>query len=357
MEKALEREYFNNDALRRKVILLSVPVAVVSSLFFGVESNRVGENLLAIIDFFMAFLFIYAGWKAFKDPESIFPGRMITVASLAFFFYFFISGAISGYGVLWSLLVPLIAFFLTGFSSGAVISTGYLTACVAIDFFDLKFQGLMINNPREFLLRFYGVYCLITITAGAYEFHKDKMERDLLGLLQNSKVDHDYIERSDLRYRALFEGSGQGIVVADAYNMDIIEVNPAACEIFGYEKGEMDLKNIKYLHPPDKLEEIFEFFEKNAKSQRGMVPQLPCRKKDGTTFYCDLFTTLVNFEEKPYVVGFFADVTAKVAFERELIAARKKADSASEAKSYFLANVSHASLTVGVYDFDGAGLF
>ncbi len=320
---------------------MAAPVAIFSGVVFGSECLRIGKIPLAIIDFSMAILYLVAWYIAFRRPESTFPGKFAAVSTSIFFFYLFISGGIEGLGILWSLVIPLVSFFLTGFQTGGRICGGYMLLTLLAVFYDLYAPGLLYHYSYAFLIRFYGVYTLILIIAGAYEYHKGKIEHALLELLYAAEEDKNRIARSELRYRALFEGTGQGIIIATIENPEILEANPAAHELFGYELGHLKGVPIRNIHPDELAEKTLELFQKNASSHRSMVSQLPCRKADGTVFYSDLFTTVLNIDNCPCVVGFFSDVTEKVKAERELINARKAADAANEAKSFFLANMSH----------------
>lgn len=322
-------------------MLLAAPVAIFSGVIFGSECLRIGKIPLAIIDFSMAVLYLVAWYVAYRKPESTFPCNFSAVSTSLFFFYLFVSGGIEGLGILWSLVIPLIAFFLTGFQVGGRICGAYLLMTVVAIFYDCYSPGLLYHYEYPFLLRFYGVYLLILIVAGAYEYHKEKIEHALFELLYAAEEDKNRIALSELRYRALFEGTGQGVIVASIENPTILEANPAAHELFGYEMGHLKGIPIKNIHPDELTDKILALFQKNASSHRSMVSQLPCRKADGTIFYSDLFTTVLNIDNHPCVVGFFSDVSEKVKAERELINARKAADAANEAKSFFLANMSH----------------
>ncbi len=322
-------------------MLLAAPVAIFSGVVFGSECVRIGKIPLAIIDFSMAILYVVAWYVAYRKPESTFPCNFSAVSTSFFFYYLFISGGIEGLGILWSLVIPLISFFLTGFHTGGRICSAYLLMTLIAISYDWYSPGVLYHYSYAFLLRFYGVNLLILIISGAYEYHKGKIENALLELLYAAEEDKNRIARSELRYRALFEGTGQGIIVASIENPTILEANPAAHELFGYEMGHLQGVPIRNIHPDELVEKTLELFQKNASSHRSMVSQLPCRKADGTVFYADLFTTVLNIENHPCVVGFFSDVSEKVKAERELINARKAADAANEAKSFFLANMSH----------------
>ena len=53
------------------------------------------------------------------------------------------------------------------------------------------------------------------------------------------KADMKKLRESELRYRTLFEGTSEGIIVADSKTTKYVFVNPAICDMMGYTKKEM----------------------------------------------------------------------------------------------------------------------
>ncbi|PKL47349.1 MAG: hypothetical protein CVV42_13535 [Candidatus Riflebacteria bacterium HGW-Riflebacteria-2] len=253
-------------------------------------------------------------------------------------------------GALWSLIFPPIVFFLAGFRNGIFLAGLYIFICVVFVVLAPYQTGTLYLYETEFLKRFFGVYAFAYIIAAGYEYHRKNAEALLLNLLETTNDAQLKVSESEERYRALFEGGGHGVIVADVESKTIVEVNQAAAHMFGYEPHELVGKQVAECHPAD-YEQAMDSFRDSSRAVRNEISKIICLKKDRSIFYADLNTTLMMLGNRQHVVGFFADVTRLVLAERELVTARKKADAASQAKSIFLANMSHEIRTPihGIY--------
>ncbi len=117
------------------------------------------------------------------------------------------------------------------------------------------------------------------------------------------------IVSSELRFKAIFEGTSQGILVVERESKMPRYVNPAFCRLLGYTQEEMMAMPVPRLHPPDVLDAVREDFESLTKlgSMRDRI--LPCVRKDGTIIWADIRASLVRIDDEIMVIGFFNDVT------------------------------------------------
>jgi len=127
------------------------------------------------------------------------------------------------------------------------------------------------------------------------------------------------LKESEQKYRALFEGSPDGIIVADVENGQYIDVNPAICRKLGYSEKEIkDLSQFRGIHPKEDNEKVKELFFRQAKGEIDIAEDIPFVKKDGTTRYFDVNSVLMVVDGVKRVVGLLRDVTERRQVEKEI---------------------------------------
>lgn len=340
--------------LRLRVLAISSVFAVIYSVWFGVDNTLIGNSRLAVVNFIVAVIFLatcLGSLGSFIGKRYRWPIPVAVITACLFFFLLYFTGGNDSSGALWSFIIPLNVFFLLGFKPGIVVSLTYLALCAATVTLGFYYPDVAHLYSTAFLKRFFGIFSLLAVVSAGYEYHKAQNEKSLFQLLNLAEQSKSQIGLSELKYRALFDGGGHGIVIVDIHSERVLEVNPSAALMFGYEKNEFKGLPIERLHPADEFVEIMHKFRKNTGVPFNNIKQLVCRRNDRSIFYADLYTALLELEGRNCVVNFFADVTRRVLAERELITARKKADTASDAKTAFLANMSHEIRTPihGIY--------
>lgn len=143
----------------------------------------------------------------------------------------------------------------------------------------------------------------------------------VLGLRQElteRKQAEEALRESELRYKALFEGAAEGVLVADIETHEFKYANPAICEMLGYTEDELIGMDVDNLHPKDALEHVISEFEAQARGEKTLAPGIPCLRKDGSTIYVDIRTTKVMIGGRECNVGLFADITEHKRVDEEL---------------------------------------
>jgi PAS domain S-box-containing protein len=120
----------------------------------------------------------------------------------------------------------------------------------------------------------------------------------------------------EVRYRDVFEASGVAIVVLNMEG-DILEVNPAACELYGYSKEEMLALRPKALIHPDDYEEFDKFVARipHEKELRSKSKNL---HKDGTLLDVEFQLTTFEHDGQRYLLSIVRDITERVKAEEKL---------------------------------------
>lgn len=133
------------------------------------------------------------------------------------------------------------------------------------------------------------------------------------------------LRESETRYRSLFEGAIEGIIVADIRTKEFRYANPAICKMLGYTEEEMRGMGVDDIHPKESLEHVYSEFEAQARGEKSLASNIPCLRKDGKVIYADINTTRILIDGKECNVGFFTDVTERkqaeeaLAVEKELL--------------------------------------
>lgn len=129
---------------------------------------------------------------------------------------------------------------------------------------------------------------------------------------------------SEERYRSLFDGSSEGIVVANAQTMKFGYANAAICQLLGYTQDELTSMSVMDIHPEDALKNVKEEFEAQLRGEKTLAPNIPCLRKDGTILFADVNSTLMKIDGVPCNVGFFTDTTERKLAEEALRVSEEK---------------------------------
>lgn len=127
------------------------------------------------------------------------------------------------------------------------------------------------------------------------------------------------LTRSEQIYRALAEGTSDAILMVDR-NRDIISVNQAFIELFGFTRKELEGQSVRLVHPS---EESFADFGKAAYPALEGAPlriEWELKKKDGTIFPIEGTYSAIKAPDGSIAghVGIIRDITERRKTEREL---------------------------------------
>jgi len=149
------------------------------------------------------------------------------------------------------------------------------------------------------------------------------------------------LKESEEKYRVMFEGSPNGILVVDIDSLCLQYVNPSICNMFGYTSDEMLELTVDQLHP-DSLKKIV------REGVRGVTPQsnslindMECVRKDGTVFFADIYSNYISFGGRQLVAGFFSDVTQRRDGQQALLASNTELKKINAELDNFVYSVSH----------------
>ncbi len=147
------------------------------------------------------------------------------------------------------------------------------------------------------------------------------------------------------RLAAAVGATQAGVVISNPRLPDnpIVFVNPAFCQITGYEAPEAIGRNCRFLQGPNTDQAALEEFRRGLTEDRPVAVELLNYRKDGTPFWnrVNLSPVLDEDGTASYFVAVQSDVSRQKDAERELLLAKEAAEVANRSKSEFLAVMSH----------------
>ncbi|MHC4692451.1 MAG: PAS domain S-box protein [Planctomycetota bacterium] len=148
----------------------------------------------------------------------------------------------------------------------------------------------------------------------------------ILSDITEQKKREKELRDSEGRYRTLFQGAAEGIIVADIETMKFKYVNPAICKMLDYTEEELNLFSVLDIHRKEDLEYVLSEFKAQAKGEKTFSSKIPCLRKDGTIMYADVNTTSIMIDGRQCNVGFFTDITERMKAEEEIEKFKRMAD-------------------------------
>ena len=169
----------------------------------------------------------------------------------------------------------------------------------------VSLSGVFATNEEEVLL-FQELAGDIALALYSIELEEEHTRAD------------EALRESERRYRTLFEGSAEGICIADTETRDLVQANPAFREMFGYSREEVRRMKVSDFHRNEDLAHAMPFFEAQARGEKTLAPGIPCLRKDGTVIFADINVSAVSIGGRRLSVGFFTDVTERKRAQEEL---------------------------------------
>ncbi|MEJ7735209.1 MAG: PAS domain S-box protein [Polyangiaceae bacterium] len=126
------------------------------------------------------------------------------------------------------------------------------------------------------------------------------------------------LERSAERYRVLMESADDAILLADLESAQFVEVNPAACRMFGYEAGELRGLTATGLIAPGQEDLATAISRALLERGRSWQPNVKLQRRDGSCFHGETRMTVFEAAGKKLYTAVIRDVSERVMREDAL---------------------------------------
>ena len=208
-----------------------------------------------------------------------------------------------------------------------VIITGYGDEKIAVDMMKLGALDYLIKDQH---------FISMLPTTVVQAMNHLKVQRELAG----SRL---ALQISEQKYRLLADHSSD-IISRFRWDQTFLYVSPACERMLGYKPEELTGKPVSHLVHPDDLKHVQSNHEAliNNKSA-SLIESYRVRKKDGKYLWVETNSQVVSSPETGLVeeiVGVTRDISERREKE-DLVKAKEVAEQANQAKSAFLANLSH----------------
>ncbi|WP_368029147.1 PAS domain S-box protein [Arcobacter sp. s6] len=192
---------------------------------------------------------------------------------------------------------------------------------------DLKQVYIDINNHLEGRTETYENEHRVLCKNGSYKWILDRgiiVQRDgdgkairLIGThtdIDDRKEYQKNIEKTNIKFRSIYDRSLDAIVLYDVLSGKFDDVNPKACELYGYTKSEflnLGIKNIEVLHDDELIKETQNRMLKQGWDRFESKHKL----KNGTIIDVMVNAVSIKLFDKDYIYVSFRDITQQKRLE------------------------------------------
>lgn len=138
------------------------------------------------------------------------------------------------------------------------------------------------------------------------------------GVLESRRMADAARIEFESRFRAIFESSENGILIAEAGSRRFVDANPAICRMLGYTRQELLGMRVDDIHPPADVATVVAGFGRQALGQERRAGDLIFMRKDGGEFPANVNVSRLDIQGRPCLAGIITDLTERKRMEAEL---------------------------------------
>ena len=141
------------------------------------------------------------------------------------------------------------------------------------------------------------------------------------------------LRKSEKRFREIFDHSNDAILVIDAVQNEILDVNSKACTMLGYSREELLSTPISAIHP-DEMPKLLAFAKSVSRNGQGWTDELRCLTKTGQFLPAEISASAIDVSGRLCTLALIRNISKRKQAEEKLhrVNARMKGDLEMAAK-------------------------
>lgn len=132
------------------------------------------------------------------------------------------------------------------------------------------------------------------------------------------------LHESEQHFRALFDNSNDGFLVANPETGKLLDCNRSICKMLGYSENELKQCSVSDLHTEEDLPWVMDEFRRLGSLQESESLDIPMKRKDGSLLYANISSFWVKHQGQDCLAGAFRDITSKKEAEQALRLEKEK---------------------------------
>ncbi len=151
------------------------------------------------------------------------------------------------------------------------------------------------------------------------------------------------LQRSEERFRKIFEHSNDAIFVIDPEHGEILEANATASKMLGYSHTELLATPINAIHP-DEVSQLLKFTESVLDKGSGWTDELTCLTKAGEKLPAEMSASVFEFRGRSCVLAMIRNIAARKRAEKALRENERRAEQDMQRQLELAAKVQRSLL-------------
>ena len=132
------------------------------------------------------------------------------------------------------------------------------------------------------------------------------------------------LSESEALLSTVFDSVLDGIVLVDAETRQFRMSNTSFQRMLGYSAGEILELGVVDIHPKEAMDNVNLQIERQIKQEYSLAPNILVKRKDGSTFYADINTSVMMVKETSFLLAVFTDITERRQAEQTLRQSEEK---------------------------------